>query len=371
MFTNNPSDGLILLTGAGASGYMGLPTLDQLLSQACINISNDEVTSIILDAKRSIEAQTHSAAIFEEIIAKLREYTSIFYKLRTDPNISKRTGHLPPVITTGSLEYKYWNALTNCYRVMLNKYGPNSINFSSQQVSDITSLIYELANVNRGDLHLFTTNYDCAYQLFATKLNSLDFLSHISNTDGIFSDNWYSVRKDLQCKNLPKVYIHRLHGCVAWYKNEDAPYKIEEVYGAGSSLEIIDDKKLHNMCIKLVSHEEIGTNRAFFSAFQEFNELLIKARCLLIWGFSFRDREVVRAINNIFFYREKPLLIYYIDPYRDENNILNNIRQSISTVPVRISDNFRPKQIKWDSRQSGEDLINKTILSLEGCMKNV
>ena len=124
----------------------------------------------------------------------------------------------------------------------------------------------ELAGLN-ANLHVFTTNYDCSYQVLASNCQDISFMSHIGNKHGRFSDNWFSSRTDLDDSELPKVYVHRLHGCVGWFTSDGG--LTEEVYGSGSDLEIVDDNKLPTMCLKLVASQLVGTNQVFISAFEE------------------------------------------------------------------------------------------------------
>src|SRR6266849_1766463 len=102
----------------------------------------------------------------------------------------------------------------------------------------------------------------------ASRCNRLSFFSHIDNVKGTFREAaWYPTRHDLAKANNPRIYIHRLHGCVAWFTQEE-PYGIREVYGSGGDLEIIDEDLLHKMCIKLITTQEIGKNVAFLSAYE-------------------------------------------------------------------------------------------------------
>jgi hypothetical protein len=353
--------GIILLTGAGASDCFGLATLDALLDRSSTPLGKPDAAQLIMETRRSIESQRGTSAIFEDLIARLRFFVSAISTLRSDPAISSRAGTLPWEITTCNLEHRLWEALTICYRQLLIEYGPNKIDPAKDAVSSTMKMLENLAIFNGGALHLFTTNYDCSYQVLAAHCQNLCFRTHIDPGTGDFSAGWFSSPFFQQHDGVPNVYVNRLHGCVAWFNDDRLPYRVYEVFGAGGGLEIQDDNLLHKMCIKLVSSEEIGSTAAFLAAFQEFQERLVSAKCLLIWGSSFRDREVLRAINSSYYSRKTPLPILYINPFLPESAAINNIRETLRGVPVKIAEEFRPIQVRWLSRETGEKLAEVTM----------
>lgn len=363
-----PSDGaggnqreIVLLVGAGASGYLGLPTLDTILGNLEASV-NDPSMHLIRQTRESIMGDINriSVAVFEELIARLKYYLQITETLMRDPTFHGHLGGLSPDVATGVFARKWKEALTKCYRLLIEDYGPDKIKYDTPEFMTSIKLMRELAQLNSGHLHIYTTNYDCSYQVMATRCNELRFLSHIHNERGTFHDGWYPIRQTLAEPDLPSIYIHRLHGCVAWFTREE-PYEIFEVYGSGGGLEIINEDLLHKMCIKLITSQEIGKNVAFLTAYEEFCNHLESARALIIWGSSFRDMEVLRAINNAFAIRKTPLPIYYLNPFRSEASVVETIRYTLKPVPVVVSKHFIPKQINWMYHQPGEVLIDAVI----------
>jgi hypothetical protein len=71
--------------------------------------------------------------------------------------------------------------------------------------------------------------------------------------------------------------------------------------------------------------------------------------------------EVLRAINNVFGLRPRPLPVYYINPFRDEQDVLGSIMATLRPVPVLLASEFRPKQIKWLPQQPGSVLVSATV----------
>lgn len=353
---------VVLLVGAGASAYLGYPTLDQALRSLELGPGDDPSVELILKTRRAIDfsLQRISVAVFEELIAKLKYYLQITETLMTDSTFTGELGPLHYSVPTGTFARKWKDALTKCYRLFIAEYGPDKIRYDTPEVKTTLELFSKLAKLNSGRLHIYTTNYDCTYQVMATRFAVLSFFSHIDNAKGTFRDAWYPIRPTLTNPDLPRIYIHRLHGCVAWFTQE-APHEIREVYGAGSDLEIIDEDLLHKMCIKLITTQEIGKNVAFLTAYEEFCNQLESARALIIWGSSFRDMEVLRAINNSFAIRKTPLPIYYINPNLNEAAVKENIRNTLRPVPVVVSKHFAPKRIEWWVHQPGEVLIKAVL----------
>jgi hypothetical protein len=362
---------VILLAGAGASAYLGVPALDQLLKRAILGIDDISIDEEVVERIRRTSQMVVAAppglrnkAVFEEVIVKLKEYWAISETLRTDSLFQHEFGQMPSEVGSGHLAGKWKAALTQCYRVLLHYYGPAKIAERNQsaEFQTILRLLRTLTEHNGGRLHIYTTNYDCSYQVLASNCQNICFMSHIHNKTGRFSEGWYNLRPDLEDFELPKVYVHRLHGCVGWFTSNGG--LAEEIYGSGSDLEIVDDDKLPSMCLKLVTSQLVGTNPVFASAFEEFCSHLKDIDILLVWGYSFRDLEVLRAINQAFSQRA-PFPVLYIDPFMKETVAMQRVRDTLHTAPIPIDPRFVPKNIDWKPVDGYERLIDAVIDSLE------
>lgn len=358
---------VILLCGAGASAFLGLPTLDDLLKRAVLG--NDEVATRIRSTRDAIEYAPNrfGKAVFEELIVKLREYLHLSQTLRIDATFKKEFGAIPTGVDNGEIERKWKQALTKCYRVLLEEYGPERIDTRCKEFQTTLQFFKELCKLNGGTLHIYTTNYDCSYQVLASKSPELGFLSHISNKDGVFSENWYYSNPIHTNKALPSVFIHRLHGCIGWFNTSsnqswETSNVVREVFGTGGGLEINDDDYLPRMSIKLIASQLVGTNPVFSIAFEEFVNHLKEIDTLLIWGYSFRDLEVLRLINHAFSERAKPMNVFYIDPYMGESRAKDNIQATLLNAPIhKVSDGFSPKQVDWKPSDGHKSLITSTL----------
>jgi hypothetical protein len=253
---------------------------------------------------------------------------------------------------------------------LVQSYGPNVIKIDSKEFKFLVQLLEILSHKN-SPLHIYTTNYDCSYQVFASNCNNISFYTHIHNEKGSFGESWYNSRKDLEESNLPEICVHRLHGCVTWFNEKDkeggSGDTLEKYGSGGGDRKIqISDEELHSMCIKLVTSQLTGTNRVFTSAFEEFSEHLKNIKTLLVWGYSFQDYEVTRKINDALSLRENdPFKIYYIDPYLTEYAVKENIRKTLrNNAPDQESKHFNPIQIEWTPNEGREELVKQILQKL-------
>jgi hypothetical protein len=352
---NNPTT--IILAGAGASVQLGYPTLDDLMQQAIIG--NDDIADLIRDVRNTINVKRYYTAVFEEMIVKIKDYIRTAEMLRSDYVLRKEIGQISNDISTGRVEAKFKEALIRCFQILVDSYGPDKIIRSSKEFIFTVQLLETLAQ-QIGKLHIYTTNYDCAYQVIGSNCSKLAFMSHIDNKDGNFQEmKWYHINKNLETCDIPKVFIHRLHGCIAWFNNVDTEGGagfINERFGAGGGLEVPTDQ-LSSMCIKLLASQLLGTNRAFASSFDEFSQHLKTINNLIIWGYSFRDLEVTRQINQALLTRSKPFNIFYIDPFLTEYAAKNNFIHTLRNAPIPIFSDFNPTQIRWTPNDGYQDLL--------------
>ncbi len=354
------SEDIVLLIGAGVSNYLGLPSLDTLLQEAILRETSDNtVASMIRDAYNTIEAHAnHTRGRFEELISQLRYYLNVAETVGRDSTFRRFVdGYLPSSIDNGDLYRKWWKTLTRCYRLLLEVFSPQKIDRESTEFITVLNLLEKLANLNSGRLHVYTTNYDTSFQVFASTYNRLMFFTQIDNSNGSFMDRWYKANPTLRYAGQPSIYVHRFHGCVGWFADSRRPFGIEEVYGSGDRLIIEDDNRLHSMQIKLTSAQAIGANPAFALAFEQFSQHLKTTKVLLVWGYSFRDIEVLRYINQAFTSQPR-LIVLYIDPYLDEGQALHHIRSTVVDAPITLHPAFKPKRIDWRPVDGHHKLIS-------------
>ncbi|CAN2043951.1 hypothetical protein GMMP1_1230006 [Candidatus Magnetomoraceae bacterium gMMP-1] len=356
---------IVLLAGFGVSKFLGLPNVRHLLKASMEYLQKDlegrkeknPIYSVVENTYKEIGGKQGQStfADFEKLITKLKSYIDIATILRKDPVINKELCDQLYSLNTKGFERKLKLALNECYRVLFKEFGLDMINTNSQEFSKALELFEKLSKLNFDTLHIYTTSHDCSYQAFANHCPSMAFLTHIDKSKNRYSDNWYFCMPEKITTGLPWIYVHRLHGCVAWFTDEDNQIMEQ------CNFHKINDKMLRKMCISNISSQERETNKGFSSAFKELQEHLLSAKALVVWGYSFKDLEVLRAINNSLNNREKPFSIYYINPYLEEARVNKNIENCLKSAPVRLSKHFKPKQIELKPQSFISSLVNVTI----------
>jgi len=374
---------ILLLTGAGASQDFGYSTAQNLiwdeefksqnaLTENQVESSRAKTVAELLEMKWLIEKvrqilrvkNNGDDPIFEAIIMQLTRYKDIANAHNVDYLLSQL--YQPDTaqrVKNRSIEKKLTDALTKCYEILLKNYGPQIINKNNPTLQNLPLIFKDLAGFNSDNyLDIYTTNYDCSYQVLGSRSNNVAFYSHINAIEkqpGLFiEDKWFRSRNDLNDEKLPKVFIHRLHGCVAWFDSRrvegGAGFSYEK-NGADASANLfegITEPELNEMCVKLIATPLLGINRVFASAFEEFSEQLKSVEKLIVWGYSFRDLEVTRQINAALDSRERennPLSVYYIDKYMPIDDAFQNIRKALQGAPVSPSKNLESRlhRIPW------------------------
>jgi len=354
---------VVILAGAGASRDLGYSLSGESLWE---NKYDQEFRDLMSQVNGKCRGKSPA---FELLISTLQKYEDIAELVHSNwilqqhffgPNYATETR---PLLEKSLDEFD--DALKKCYQIMAESYGPATLDRESTEYMALPIMLKTLARLNRDRLNIYTTNYDCSYQVLGSHADDLAICSRISNVEadhGQFKeDRWYSIKEELQGR-LPEVRVHRLHGCVAWFNDKDIndrPTGItREVHGAGGggpeedSL-IIKESKLRDMCIKLTAARLLGTNRVFTSAFEEFDDQLKTIKALIVWGYSFSDLEVTRHINEALRIRgDDPFKIYFIDPPKHECAVSEAIFETLKGAPVRMSEHFKPIRIEWTPAQN-------------------
>ena len=361
----NITEGTILLCGAGFSSAVGLKTLKTIVDgiqgiQVPLDDSDVPGLELVKETWKLIKADRGDRATLEDLLGRLRLYCRVADLLKSDYVFSQQLRVNIPDVMNGQFKSKWENALAFCFRLMLNNYGPQKVDRRSDGYNFLASCMKRIAEMNGNVLHVFTTNYDCLFNVMASKQMEVCFCTHINDKNGNFEADWYRANPYVKSHRRPQIFIHRLHGCVAWFRNDMSPYGVHEVYGAGDELIINEQDKLNQMAIKLVSDEAIGRMPAFSKAFEEFKEKLGIAKNLLVWGHSFRDVEVLRCIIDVYCNRRsRPFKIFYIDPYLTVNDVVQNIRTTIEDIPAISETSLAPKRIPWVLQDGYHVLLRK------------
>jgi len=371
---DNTNSKMILLAGAGFSYDLGYRKLkDQLINM----MKTEGFISYLMNKVGQIGS-------IEMLINRLNKYKEIDNWIRWDDPILRDAYDVRLEMRGGDFHH----ALTSCYETLVKNYGPKDSNIAYQnKFRARAEILQKIAKANKPSnvLDIYTTNYDCAFQYMASEKDQpkLTFLTHISNEkvknkDGEFkAGKWYDPMENYLDTDirayLPNVYIHRLHGCIAWYnkKEKGRVVSAHEKDGAGGTTPFVfegdRDYFLYNLCIKLIGSEYLSAKEVSSSAFNEFYDQLTRIDTLLVWGYSFRDVEVLRQINHALLARKKPFRIYYISEIvsaglvqKNIDEIKNNIDETLKNTPTSLSPDFIPIRLNWN-KDLGYDALAREI----------
>ncbi|KPA19578.1 hypothetical protein MHK_000199 [Candidatus Magnetomorum sp. HK-1] len=358
------TNGIILLTGAGASAALGLKTL-RGISYSPLDEESDKIRTIIQSIWNKVESNKRNEASFEDIIGQLKIYSEATELMMRDWVFKNEIGDVSINVKNGRVKRQWDDSIIACYKTVLKNYGPDMIDTNKEGYKETIKFIVELSKRNNNLLHIFTTNYDCLYNVIAENSDKISFLTHIDH-NGCFDKEWHYIKKEFyQNINTPRVFVNRLHGCVAWFNDNRNPFGLKQISGVGSKLRIRDSIFLNDMLIKLTHDEKVGANPAFSLAFEEFKEELKRCKLLVVWGYSFRDIEVLRAIQtSIDSRKDEPLCILIIDPYLNIEEAMFNFQQTLADIPA-IDFTMNTERVKWE-RVEGDNLISQVMKEIEG-----
>ena len=251
---------------------------------------------------------------------------------------------------------------------MLQHYGPFECSHKhcdgcqfKDQCNYTLSFLSSLANINGGSLHLFTTNYDCSLKTLALKKRALSIYDHISN-NLVFEKGWFGDKR----RNTNSVYLHNLHGCVTWSTDSGRGIGgVFEMVKSPTESAFDDCPTIDKMGIKLVTESTIQ-NPAFAMAFQELREALQLCECLVVWGHSFGDIELLRALNEEALNRKgRRLNIVNMNLYESKEVIRRHICSTLGKAPVNIADfdivDFKKDLLRKDFTREAIELIKRSL----------
>ena len=306
----------------------------------------------------------------EEIISRLKQYVSLTKTVMEDPLLNGEvfaTSHHD----IRDFQAQSHEALIVCYKALIDCYGPHRINPKHLASLDLVDVYRACANINEdNDLWVFTTNYDCSFQIFSESFDDILFQSRIDRKNFCFKEGFYPERGSPNGAGIPRIRVSRLHGCVAWFSKKEYPYNNYEHHNATAENKQIDvdEDTLQNMQIKLAPRSAIPATPALLSAFQNLQDTLLRCKYFFAWGYSFRDEETLRVIYTAWL-KNKKLKVYFADPFLEEEEARRNIRETLSSIPgIKQDQVFKPTRIPWRISDKNETYA-ALIKTLKGMIK--
>ncbi len=263
-----------VLLGAGASCVCGLPSGAKLFEDLKKHKikkfnGNDEEIKKIITTTDNLDIETYLSKI---------ENAKMFYKNNND---SKKADNIEV----------FYN---DCLKFIVNKI---KINVPSRDVHKkfISKLLSTRNDLSKGRIKIFTTNYDTIIEDACAEegIIAIDGFSFVGSKR-LFNSNYfdYDVIDDNLTKrnNTPErinnlIYLHKLHGSVNWYKEENTFYCTNKN----------QEKKNPMIIIPGESKFKNSYDSPYLDMIGKFREGLCESELLIVIGYSFSDTH----INNI------------------------------------------------------------------------
>lgn len=197
---------------------------------------------------------------------------------------------------------------------------------------DYSSLLYheillrKLKNLNvLNKTHVFTLNYDLAFEYSCDKLN-IDFNNGFSG----FVNRIFDGKGLGNNLNLPSIV--KLHGSLNWYV-DDNNYDIKEaqpIFKNGRIMQSNDSYLIYPTSNKFMDSQ----NYPFSELLRNFlNTICNKKNVLFIIGYKYEDTHVNDILRKALY---NPNIIIYAFNYKVENTFINEIK-NLSTIDERIN----------------------------------
>jgi len=140
-------------------------------------------------------------------------------------------------------------------------------------------------------LDLFTLNYDPVIEMFCQSKGILRTCGFVSEGQEFVWRNDFTFP---QPKPTPRIRLYKIHGSVSWKGFED---RIVEtlLFGPGTVRDL-SGHPAKDMLIYPVTGK-VFYGEPYFTLINHFRQALLKARCCLIIGFSYRDEMVVDLLR--------------------------------------------------------------------------
>lgn len=235
--------------------------------------------------------------------------------------------------------------------VILNHYGYLSI--SEEAKKNVLNVFRCLLDKNGGILDYFTTNYDVGLEsIWSSISKDVSIVTGLTNPLDISGD-WNGALLDITKPDRHGLYVHRLHGCVRWFRyflpsDSDTKYKI-----------VGNPKLMYNResepCVMYPGRKFNTSQPPFADSFIRFRRALSETACVIIVGSSFRDNNLVEYLLEANDKRNAPLPILIIDISDVKPRFFQKIRE------VRNGTHFHYKRTAWKVKFLVGDYTNKFI----------
>lgn len=334
---------VIVLAGAGFSAPLNYSTLFDFESAIAEHTPPEttakeirELGELFQQVRRGLVARGKYTDS-EAILWRFSEYLELSNHLRFDNFLNKE------FLSTVIDQFRYTSFTKRIGEgqrivsgVILNHYGPSP---QDQETAEkVLKILKSLINENGGFLDYFTTNYDVGMEgIWETVAPPLPLITGIERPLEL-SGKWDGALLDVRLPNRAGLYVHRLHGCVRWFRCVSENCSNQDYIIARP--DIIKDNE-REPCVMYPGRKIYTSQQPFASSFINFGDALSSAACCIIIGTSFRDDSIVEYLIVENDRREDPIPIVVIDRLNMEPHFVQRIKE------VRDSTYFQYDRNEW------------------------
>jgi hypothetical protein len=334
---------MIVVAGAGASAPLGYSTLFDFESAIAKYAPGTtakekrELAYLFQQIRRSLISRGEFSD-FEAILWRFSNYLDLCNHLQLDQFLENE------FLSTVSDRFRYSAFAQRIGQgqwivdhIILDHYGHPPQNQEAKQ--SVFNVLKGLLNRNSGFLDYFTTNYDIGIEsVGAIESKDTPFITGIKNPQESVGE-WDSTILDITRPNRTGLYIHRLHGCVRWFRRllqagSDIKYQII------AKSQLIGDKEWEP-CVMYPGRKLNISQPPFADSFIRFRDALSRTECCIIIGTSFRDNNMMEYILEANDRRDTPLPIIIVDISNIKPRFFNKIQE------VRNVTHFHYNRTEW------------------------
>jgi len=183
------------------------------------------------------------------------------------------------------------------------------------QPSDLAYLhpLVRLAHVYK-TLDIFTLNYDRCIEV-AAELTDIE-------CDTGFAPEWNPVLLDREGgAGEPLIRLHKLHGCVSWYRTEDYRYLHVPVRTSGEAVGV-DGSPVYEMIVYPELQKEPDLS-PYPDLLARFRTAIAQARVLVVVGYGFGDEWLSRLVREVRGTNRR-LQLVIVDPKSQADKVLHD-----------------------------------------------
>ena len=169
---------------------------------------------------------------------------------------------------------------------------------------NIGDILVEMFESNRKKIHIITTNYDLLIEYFCS-IKGLKFQTDLSQEN---INNWYRLSNktsDFDYSYLSRVvYIHKVHGSLDWFLNEES--------GRMINAPVTNDVPSEFMPLIIPPSKSKYRNAhddPFRSIIKNADDVIDNSNAFLCFGFGFQDEHIQPKLERICRNRDVPIVV--------------------------------------------------------------